>query len=79
MIIRDATENAQWEQLNGALGDREPRFVERQSLPLNTLAWEHQRLPLVLVSSDVFEDLRAQIPKSFAAHVLLPIRLRCAP
>jgi hypothetical protein len=79
MNIRDASEAAQWAQLNGALGDREPRFVERKSLPRNTLAWEHQRLPMVLVSSDVFEDLRAQIPKSFAAHVLLPIRMRCVP
>lgn len=61
MIIRDSNSLAQWTALRRALGGRGPRFVTRESLPDGTLAWSPERLPLVLVSPDVREQLTSRI------------------
>lgn len=53
MIIRDSNSPAQWSALRRALGGRGPQFVVRESLPEGSVAWSRERLPLVLISSDV--------------------------
>lgn len=73
MIIRKPTDE-EVVKLNMALDGREARFRLRESLPPDTIAWNVERLPLVLVSSDLFEEIGQRKAALFAASVLYPIR-----
>jgi hypothetical protein len=64
VIIRDSKNPSQWAALRRALRGRGPRFVVRESLPPATIAWSRARLPLVLVSRDVREQLAASFVRA---------------
>lgn len=65
MIIRDGKDPLVWAALRYALGGRGPSFVVRESLPEASIAWSRARLPLVLISP----DLREQLATSFVRLV----------
>lgn len=75
MIVRESTPAA-WAALQRALAGRKPRFVVRDSLPLGTMAWSRERLPLVLLSPDTDDPRMLEVARDFANRVLMPVRRR---
>ena len=56
--------------LRVALAGRRAKWLLRESLPANTMAYAESELPWVRVSPDVFEELRSSLPREFTRSVL---------